>query len=462
MSAVMATPKWEQMKENAAPLAQGRNVQKLSHALSTPQCTSSSHQGHAREGDKNIRNFERLIRPTEKFASMYSECDPPMRNNQEDVSRIDGLLQKCGIHHDSDPMVDWARYIKYHEETYPSDTHAQFLLMERCTQALFHHPKYRNDVRFIRVCVLYADRTSDPHEQFKIFHKHTIGSEVAIFWLAWAWVAETKKDFPFAEKIFKKAIQKKAKPEKIISQRYNQFQRRMSRHWLNAANGNDAREVESVYDGEEENNSNNYDKRGALSGLTEEGVRQNHRGRGANNMAMRSTRNRSMMAPPSLSSSNNGRPPKSGGFVIFADENDDDGRGGYDLNQSAVYGDENVPLPRMVREQDKKKENELAPEAWNERGGLRRPGHGHGYAELEDRNIDDNEGASSVVQRWAGTDNDGTSALGVPSQSAFQVFVDEECADDKTNRNDTAKRGKQGKLSDRVLRQRPEEGIKVS
>ena len=37
------------------------------------------------------------------------------------------------------------------------------------------------------------------------------------------------------KKTFLKALTKKAKPTKVLDNRYKQFQRRMSRHWLNAA-----------------------------------------------------------------------------------------------------------------------------------------------------------------------------------------------------------------------------------
>ena len=40
--------------------------------------------------------------------------------------------------------------------------------MERCTRALLHRQEYKNDVRFIRVCVTYADKTSSPADVFQI------------------------------------------------------------------------------------------------------------------------------------------------------------------------------------------------------------------------------------------------------------------------------------------------------
>jgi len=435
-SQVGATPQWEQFKENAAPLERGRDVKKLSHALAIQ---ASSTKQHRQEDDNNIRSFELLVRPSSKFAAKIAE------NKIQDKDEINNTLSSCKV--DKDPIIHWMRYIKYHEETYPSDTHSQFLLKERCTQSLLHHPKYTNDVRYIRVCVLYADKTDDPQEQFKFFHKHKIGSEVAIFWLAWAWVAEKKKDFQFADKIFRKAILKKALPIKTVNERYKQFQRRMSRHWLNA----NAANPESVYDDEHDEQQS---ARGALSGLTEEGVRQNHRGRGANVMARRPPSGRNGQMVPSESNQEDSQKlnpnQPSGGFQVFADENDDDGdEGGYDLNQSVIQDDDNVHLPSMVRQQDRKKENNIAAEAWNERGGL------HSNLEASEQNDDrrDTHGASSIVSRWAGSGQDSLVAGGTSAQPAFQVFVDEDCAEEVA-----AKPGKQGTLGGRSLRPRFDEG----
>ncbi len=431
MSSVGDVPQWELCKENAAPLERGRNVEKLSKALAPK---TSAAKAQRQEDDKNIRTFERLIRNSEKFAELYAKSETP---NEDDVI---SMLEKCKV--DKDPIVHWLKYIKYHEEAYPSDTHYQFLLKERCVMTLLHHPKYANDVRYIRVCVLYADGADDPHGQFKFFHKHKLGSEVAIFWLAWAWVAEKKKDFQFADKIFRKAIQKKAKPDKVVDQRYKQFQRRMSRHWLNA----NANNPENVYDGEEDEQG----VRGALSGLTVEGARQNHRGRSVNAMAQRravGTNGQSIIDQRQHAIERTNIHDSSKIFHIFSDDREQE-EGGLAL-QSPGRGDENVPLPQMTRQSDRTKENKLEAEAWNQRGGLNNQHHIADDAQ-EDRGM---LGASSVVSRWAGSGVDSITAGGTSSQPAFQVFVDDDCVDSKEN----TKVVKQAKLSERALRQRLDE-----
>jgi len=442
VSFVAESHNWELYKENAAPLERGRNVTALSSALAP----SSSNSSQRQEQDANIQNFERLVKPSEKFLKLFKEEEKAQNNalSPIDEDKVQELLLKCKV--DQDPLVHWLRYIKYHEDTYPSDTNNQFLLMERCTQTMIHHPKYTNDTRFIRVCVLYADKTSDPHEQFKFFHKHKIGSKTAIFWLAWAWVAEKKKDFPFAEKIFRKAIQKKAHPVDKVNERYKQFQRRMSRHWLNA----NVAKASSVYEGEDDEETTN--KRSALVGLTEEGVRQNHRGSGVNAAASRQFG----LQTTSLGNNSN-QPPKSEapsirGFSIFADDGQEHVEG-YDLNRSGGHEDENIPIPHLVRQQERSKENIQNSEAWNERGGL----YGDRSSGMNDDDIA--QSASSVVQRWAGNGSDSIVAGGTSSRPAFPVFVDEECNSNQ-NKGDGEKHPKPSKTSERGgLRQRVDDSI---
>ncbi len=488
------THNWELYKENAAPLERGRNANLLSKVLSSP--TSESTQVK-KDQDRNIRHYEMLIRPSEKFAKYYLKYEDERKfkmnknhldkrssrhhgndnSNSDDESDsnidIDNLLTKCKV--DQDPVIHWLKYIKYHEETYPSDTHTQFLLMERCMHSLFHIPKYNNDVRYIRVCILYAEKTSNPHDQFKLYHKCKIGERVAIFWLAWAWVAEKKKDFPFADKLFRKAKQKHAKPGKIIDERYKQFQRRMSRYWLNNAEKEQQEKegdgIQGQLDYDQEDEYDQENRRGILNGLTEEGVRQNNRARGVNinpNQINISSlggvlSNRNGQRGNGGNKNNNGGKSSKASFSVFMDSNPDDDNG-YDLNQSALFqeNEENqmqMPLPRMVREKDRRKENTISAEAWNQRGGL------HSYQNSgEDDNDHGQEAAvSSVARRWAGTGSESLVAGGTSSQPAFQVFVDEECLEKENNESKTdggmgigrTKRpASRGRNHDRTLRQR--------
>lgn len=124
---------WELLKENSAPLERGRDVSTLSTALGKLSAEETS-------------KIERKRRKLEKLVSRSAE-------------EIDS---------NEDELLPWLAYIKYLQDTYPSDTQEAFLLMERCTRNFVDDDRYKNDTRFLRVCIRYADQTSSPMDVFKV------------------------------------------------------------------------------------------------------------------------------------------------------------------------------------------------------------------------------------------------------------------------------------------------------
>ncbi len=68
-----------------------------------------------------------------------------------------------------------------------------------------------------------------PGEVFSFMQSNKIGERVALFWIAWAYMAEKIGNYELTEQIFKKGIKKLAEPKKLIEGRFSQFQRRMAR-----------------------------------------------------------------------------------------------------------------------------------------------------------------------------------------------------------------------------------------
>lgn len=338
-------PLWELRKENAAPLERGRNVSVLEQSL-----LAEDREEHA----KMLEHYERLVRPSEDAAF------------QADA--------------DDDPLIHWLSYIKYHQETFVNDTHEQFLLLERCFRALSKLQRYQDDFRFVGVCGMYAERTTRAAEIFQYLYQRKIGRKIAIFWAAWAWNAENNKDYALAEKIFTRGIAEQAQPLNMLPQRHKQFQRRMSRLFLNSIN------AESDEDDADQG-------RGALGGLSTEAVRRNDRSRSfaAPPVARTSTFvDRQRLTAPKPASN----VPTSSGFRIFVEENSGSAHCPLDNSFPAVNEDR-----ELEREEDRIKENTLSAERWNERGGL---SLGPALAE--------------------------PSRPAVQAYPSFEVFVDDECA----------------------------------
>lgn len=385
------TPTWEHFKENAAPLERGRNVAILEQTYHETE--------EEREAKENsVRHYESLVLPSEEMAA-----------DREVLGEHD------------DPLIHWLSYIKFHQDHFPSDKQSQFLLMERCTRTLVDQKKYANDIRFIRICIMYADQNTNPGEIFKFFHDQRVGSMTALFWVAWSYWAEKEKNFKLAEKIFKKGRSKKALPAKLLDQRYKQFQRRMARYLANQAQ--EAEEDEEMYES---------GSRGVLGGLSEEAFRRNDRssarnaysqnensnphqqvthGRGFPQSSMSTFVDRSAGNHASqrrqLPLSNFQKPVStnnsmaSTGFQIFVEDGQEND--GYGLDQQLPVNG----TRQLARAEDRSKENTIAAEPWNQRGALHSTATSH---------FGSTSGRPAFLQPSA------------PKARPFAVFVDEECA----------------------------------
>jgi hypothetical protein len=79
----------------------------------------------------------------------------------------------------------------------------------------------------------YADAVRTPGEIFSYMQSNKIGAKLSLFWIAWAFVTEKLENFKLTDQIFQKGISKQAEPKDVLQKRYQQFQRRMARHYLN-------------------------------------------------------------------------------------------------------------------------------------------------------------------------------------------------------------------------------------
>jgi hypothetical protein len=144
------------------------------------------------------------------------------------VMEYEQLLSACHID-DDDPIIHWMSYIDYMKRTFPSNERALFSTYKRCVQSLTHHLRYKHDQRFVRICIIYADRSENTLEQFEQLYRIKVGVKTAMLWMTWAWVAEKKGEYKLAETIFRKALEKKVEPVNVVVERFDQFRRRMDR-----------------------------------------------------------------------------------------------------------------------------------------------------------------------------------------------------------------------------------------
>jgi len=125
--------------------------------------------------------------------------------------------------------------VSWLQEAHPSNARGKLLaVLERATRALLHDGRYGNDPRYVQLWVGYADLLPDPGEVFRFMHAHRVGEAVSLTYMAWAWLAEHRGNFAFAEKVYSRGISRKAEPVDRLRARYAQFQRRVFRAWVSS------------------------------------------------------------------------------------------------------------------------------------------------------------------------------------------------------------------------------------
>ena len=139
-------PTWEACKENVLPIKRGRSAKGLNAALTTTSkdkdTLATTEQGHetalleAAAGGDNVVVLEAYI-----------------------------------------------RYFKWIRDTYPSSTDKALKLLEQCTCELKSDPTLRNDTRFVKMWIEYADMVRTPGEIFSFMQSNKIGETVALFWV---------------------------------------------------------------------------------------------------------------------------------------------------------------------------------------------------------------------------------------------------------------------------------------
>jgi hypothetical protein len=181
-------------------------------ARQKPGISAATH--HSTETRKKMLEFEALVAPSELSSKFQNE-------GKSNVQIID-----------DDPVVYWTEYIEFVASIDPDDEKSIHDLRARATRALIHLPKYYNDVRFLRICILAADSSPQPLKDFQALHDLGIGIKLACFWMVWAFKAEQMQEFHTATAVYIMALKYEVVPIKIVRQRYTSYKARMKKQGI--------------------------------------------------------------------------------------------------------------------------------------------------------------------------------------------------------------------------------------
>ncbi|KAK9861739.1 hypothetical protein WJX84_012354 [Apatococcus fuscideae] len=130
-----------------------------------------------------------------------------------------------------DPIEAWLKFIQWTQETYKAGgPQAELIsLLERCTRELQSIPKYKSDIRYLRVWIHYANLLPEPQDVFHFLKENGIGQEFALYYLAYATYLELRGNFSRADATFQAGLSRHAQPEAKLRAKCEEFQQRMAR-----------------------------------------------------------------------------------------------------------------------------------------------------------------------------------------------------------------------------------------
>jgi hypothetical protein len=192
---------WENSKENVAPVKRGRTVKGLGGVAGLSNKPVLG---------KNLGS----VSEEKRF-----ENEVEVAKNRTDYG--DGESVEEAV------LEVYISYYKWVRDTYRTSNDKSKAVLEKATSDLQAYEKLKNDNRYVKMWVELADMSRTPSETFGFMQSNKIGEKVALFWIAWAFVAEKAEKYDVTEQIFRKGIKKMAEPKELMSSRFAQFQRRM-------------------------------------------------------------------------------------------------------------------------------------------------------------------------------------------------------------------------------------------
>ena len=187
---------WETAKENVQPLRGGRDGRALNDAV--------------------LR---------EARAGMRGEGD-------DDDAEKAALWARATTGTSDDALGDWCALIKHVERKYPTGNGREREVvpaLERCARELQDEARYKEDARYLRVWIKYADCCAEPGDIFKFLRAKEIGQRQALYYEAYGAFLEIRHAYGAANEQYERGIEMRAEPLDRLRASYASFQHRMVR-----------------------------------------------------------------------------------------------------------------------------------------------------------------------------------------------------------------------------------------
>ncbi|KAL5778446.1 hypothetical protein ACOSP7_011372 [Xanthoceras sorbifolium] len=177
---------WELFKENVRPLKRGRNVRLLNDSL-------TSHNSNQLKKSL-LENRRRLI---------------------EAIDDYEG----------EDSLQPWLECIKWVQEAFPAggDSSGLVVIYEQCVRKFWHSDRYKDDLRYLKVWLEYAENCVDAEVIYSFLDANGIGQTHSVYYIAHALLLESKSKMKAANDMFSLGISREAQPIEKLKDAYKKF-----------------------------------------------------------------------------------------------------------------------------------------------------------------------------------------------------------------------------------------------
>ncbi|XP_073047593.1 mitotic spindle checkpoint protein BUBR1-like isoform X2 [Primulina eburnea] len=183
---------WELFKENVRHLKRGRNVNLLNQAL--------KFHSHSHLKKSLLHNRRRLI---------------------EAIDQYEG----------DDPLQPWIECIKWVQEAFPpgGDYSGLVVIYEQCVRTFWHEHRYKDDLRYLKVWLEYAENCVDAEVIYNFLEANKIGQTHAQFYISYGLLMEHKHKTKTANDIYNRGLSMNAQPVEDLKAAYKKFLSRSMR-----------------------------------------------------------------------------------------------------------------------------------------------------------------------------------------------------------------------------------------
>ncbi|KAH9949938.1 Mad3/BUB1 homology region 1-domain-containing protein [Amylocystis lapponica] len=133
------------------------------------------------------------------------------------------------LQEDADPLAAYDTFVKWTLDNYPTNYFAQsglLELLEEATRQFKDDAAYKGDLRYLRLWSLYASHVEDPTIIYAFLLSNEIGTVYAQTYQEYANALERNGRRADADAIYRKGVQRRARPVEPLKRRYDEFKGR--------------------------------------------------------------------------------------------------------------------------------------------------------------------------------------------------------------------------------------------